>query len=77
MTRHEQLDGTSENSENKGLSEVLLEIEIGRLGIDNMFKIMAALHGGNPEDYTSGGMEWKDVIDARTIYGLGNRESCD
>ena len=25
----------------------------------------------------SGGIEWKDVIDARTIYGLGNRESCD
>ena len=77
MTRHEQLDGTSENSENKGLSEVLLEIEIGRLGINNMFKIMAALHGGNPEDYTSGGIEWKDVIDARTIYGLGNINRCD
>lgn len=77
MTRHEQLDGTSENSENKGPSKFLLKTEIGRLGIYNMLEIMAALHGGNPEDYTSGGIEWKDVIDARTIYGLGNRESCD
>lgn len=77
MTRHEQLDGTSENSENKGLSEVLLKTEIGRLGIDNMLEIMAALHGGKPEDYTSDGIKWKDVIDARIIYGLGNINRCD
>ena len=77
MTRHEQLDGTSENSENKELGKVLLKTEIGRLGIDNMLEIMAALHGGKPEDYTSDSMEWKDVIDARTIYGLGNINRCD
>ena len=77
MTNHEQSDGTSENSENKGLSKVLLKTEIGRLGIDNMLEIMAALHGGKPEDYTSDGIKWKDVIDARTIYGLGNINRCD
>ncbi len=46
--------------------------EIGRLGIDNMLKMMVVLHGDRVGGYTIKDITAADVIDARVIYGLGN-----